>query len=357
MTIVRWFSAFSQFLICLRCLLFPALAVSAFVFLMTGKLNSADPPHAEISNGLVRAQIFLPDQVHGYYRGTRFDWSGTIASLEFKGHRFFGPWFVRVDPSVRDIQYDPAVDGFIAGTASANLGPVEEFSAAIGYEEAALGGTFLKVGVGILRKPDEQKYAFANHYEIVNGGKWSYRKAADRVVFTHELADSSGYGYIYTKTVSLTKDKAELVLEHSLRNTGRKLIETPVYDHNFIVLDGKTIGPDFTIKLPFEIKEVRDKQGFAETRGKEIVYLKELQKDERAMVPITGFGEDAGSYDIRVENRSLGAGLRIRGDRPLTRMMVWAIHPTCAPEPFIGLKAEPGAEFKWRLTYEFYTLP
>jgi hypothetical protein len=317
----------------------------------------ANPPQAEISNGMVRAKLFLPDPVNGFYRGTRFDWSGTIASLEYKGHKFFGQWFSRFDPGVRDIQFDPASSGYLAGAASANMGPVEEFSTPIGYNEAAVGGTFLKIGVGILRKPQEERYGAYSSYEIVNGAHWKVRIGSDRVEFTQELVDPSGYGYVYSKIASLTKGYAELVLEHSIRNTGQKALDTPVYNHNFIVLDDEPTGPDFVVRVPFEIKEARDKQGLAEVRGKEVVYLRELKQDERSALSILGFGDSPADYDITVENRKSGAGLRIRGDRPLTRMLIWAIRPTRSPEAFIHLRAEPGKEFKWRISYEFYTLP
>ena len=318
---------------------------------------AADSPRATISNGIVRAELFLPDPARGFYRGTRFDWSGTISSLQYSGHRFFGQWFVRVDPAVRDIEFDPASNGYVAGTASANIGPVEEFSTPIGYDEAAAGGTFLKVGVGMLRKPQEGRYGPFNAYEIVNGGKWLVQRESNRVEFVHELADQSGFGYVYRKTVSLTQGRPELVLEHSLKNTGRRVIETPVYDHNFIVLDDQPTGPDVVIRFPFEPQAARDTQGLAETRGREVVYLRELQRDERAMIPIVGFGDSAADYDITVERRKSGVGLRIRGDRPLARMMVWSIRSTLSPEAFIQLRADPGSEFTWRISYEFYTLP
>src|SRR5439155_2547549 len=54
----------------------------------------------------------------------------------------------------------------------------------------------------------------------------------DSVRFTQELTDpSSGYGYIYRKTVRLVEGKPEMVLEHSLRNTGRRTIQSAVYNH------------------------------------------------------------------------------------------------------------------------------
>ena len=51
---------------------------------------AADPPQAEISSARLRARLYLPDTERGYYRATRFDWSGVIASLDSKGHSYFG---------------------------------------------------------------------------------------------------------------------------------------------------------------------------------------------------------------------------------------------------------------------------
>ena len=45
-----------------------------------GGLFAADVPQAQISNGTVRATVYLPDAEKGYYRGTRFDWAGVIAT-------------------------------------------------------------------------------------------------------------------------------------------------------------------------------------------------------------------------------------------------------------------------------------
>ncbi|MCG6920243.1 MAG: hypothetical protein LJF15_04030 [Acidobacteria bacterium] len=319
--------------------------------------DASDHPQATLSNGLVDLQLYLPDAERGFYRGTRFDWAGTVARLEANAHTYFAPWFVKFDPDLGDIEFDPALNGYAAGPASADIGPVEEFRTPIGYREAAVGGTFLKVGVGMLRKPEEEEYSFFNRYEIVNGGTWNVRQEADRVEFVHDLTDESGYGYVYVKTLRLPEGKPELILEHRLENTGRKPIETSVYNHNFIVLDGQPTGPDFVIKVPFEVAAARDQGGFAETRGKKVVYLRELQGDQWTMVEVAGFGDTAADYDIKVENAKAGAGLRITGDRPLTRMMVWAIRPVRSPEPYIDLHVEPGSEFTWRIAYEFYDLP
>ena len=39
-------------------------------------------------------------------------------------------------------------------------------------------------------------------------------------------------------------------LEHSLRNTGTKVIETGVYDHNFYMIDGRPTGTGLRGEVP-----------------------------------------------------------------------------------------------------------
>ncbi len=100
----------------------------------------------------MRVKLYLPDATNGFYRGTRFDWSGVVADLQYAGHSYYGPWFTQTDPKVSDFVYRGAE--IVAGPCSAITGPVEEFTA-LGYDEAKPGGTFLKIGVGMLRKPDD----------------------------------------------------------------------------------------------------------------------------------------------------------------------------------------------------------
>lgn len=114
----------------------------------------ASSPHLTISNGLITARIAPPDLKRGFYRGTRFDQAGTVTSLVYKGRDFYGPWFDRTAPEVLDYAYD-AQGRVVGGPDSATSGPVEEF-APLGFEPKP--GTFIKIGVGLLRQPDTQAY-------------------------------------------------------------------------------------------------------------------------------------------------------------------------------------------------------
>lgn len=42
-----------------------------------------------LRNCNLKVSILLPDKEHGYYRSTRFDWSGIIAQVEYGKHSYF----------------------------------------------------------------------------------------------------------------------------------------------------------------------------------------------------------------------------------------------------------------------------
>jgi len=294
---------------------------------------AADPPAPtiEISNGELRAKLHAPDPVKGYYQGTRFDWAGVIASLERKGHNYFGVWFPKYDPKLHD----------------AITGPVDSFNA-IGYEDAPVGGKFLRIGVGWLKKPDAAPVNNFKTYDIVDGGKWATKAGKDKVEFTHTLAGT----YVYRKTVRLVKD--QLVIEHALKNTGTKTLETDMFNHDFFMLDNQPTSPDIVVKFPFEAKAGNDWRGPGELTGKELVYKQELPAGTSVSGAITGYGDTAADQDFRVENRKTGVGVHQTGDRPMSRLYFWSIRTTVCPEAYVHVRVEPGKEERWRSAFEFY---
>ena len=49
--------------------------------------------------------------------------------------------------------------------------------------------------------------------------------------------------------------------------------------------------------------------------------------------------------------------MKIHGDGPLLKESLWSIRTVLAMEPFVSIDVEPGAEFTWKATYDYYTLP
>lgn len=295
-------------------------------------------PEAEISNGILHARLYLPDPEKGYYRGTRFDWSGVMPALEYKDHSFCGQWFEKYSPTTHD----------------AIMGPVESFSP-IGYEDAGTGGPFVQIGVGVLERADGAPYSPFKYYKMLNSDAWKVKKSTDKVEFRHQLSEDS-YSYTYDKTVELLKGKPELVLTHSLKNNGKRALETDVYDHNFFMLDNQRTGPGLVLRFPFALtsEQARGLGELAAIQGNSIVILREFADKESVYAILHGYGDQTSDYDIRLENQNTGASVRITSDRPLSKLVYWGSAKTLCPEPYIHVKAQPGETFTWRIKYEFY---
>ena len=306
-----------------------------------GDIPHQDHPHVTISNGEVSALVFLPDAKNGYYRSSRFDWSGVVGCAAYGGHTFWGEWFAHYDPLEND----------------AITGPVEEFrtaEGALGYDAAAVGGLFVKVGVGVLRRDTPGKYEFGHVYPIVNSGKWSVKTSARSVIFRQRLRSPTGVAYEYTKVLSLSAHGSTMTLHHTLRNLGVQGISTEVYDHDFYVLDGQPTGAGMEVRVPFKPMAAEALEPGATIEGNTVVYRQEIAPGATVQSYLTGYGATAADYQIRVEDTVNHFGVEQRGDLPIVKMYLWSIRTTISPEAYVHLDVAPKQTTRWTLTYRLF---
>src|SRR4051812_12289404 len=107
--------------------------------------HAADSPRHVLTDGRLTLTVLLPDAKTGFYRGTRFDWSGVVEKAEVNGHTLFGYWKATHDPTNHDD---------VPGTAEEFGTATSPVAGPLGYREAKSGQTFLKIGVGELEKID-----------------------------------------------------------------------------------------------------------------------------------------------------------------------------------------------------------
>lgn len=296
-------------------------------------------PHAEISNRMVRMKLFLPDTEKGYYRGTRFEWSGIISSLKYKGHQYFGEWKSTHDPFFHEDLSGP-VEGAI------NPG--------LGYSEADPGGKFIRIGVGVLEKPDEKEYQWNHTYKVLDYGKWTIDKGKEWIEFRHEVNSEMGYGYVYIKRIDLKKNEPGFMITHILKNTGTKHIETDQFNHNFFVMDGQITGPDFIVSFPFALRTENDLKDLIKINNKELVFTRKLS-EESIWLLLEGYETSDKDHNVTVKNTRTGAGIQFKVDKPLSRLAFWATTTTLCPENFIWISVAPGKEEKWISDYTLFT--
>ena len=317
----------------------------------------SDHPKALLSNGKLSALVFLPDAKNGYYRSTRFDWSGVVGCVSLNGHTFFGEWFTQYDPLKNDSITGPVEEFRSDDGPMGRSGPEGQLSArpgAIGYNEAKPGEPFLKPGVGVLRKVDNSPYQFGGAYPIVDTGKWTVKVKPRSVIFRQVLNGPQGYAYVYEKTLTLDKNDSVMTLEHSLKNTGQKTIDTNVYDHDFFMLDGKPVGPGMVVRFVFEPKAEDPLGAAAKIEGKELVYVDTPTPRKGVSGYLTGYSDRASDYNFTIEDQNSKVGVQQTSDSPLARLYFWSTRSTVCPEGYIHLNVPPGKTSHWTIQYRFF---
>jgi hypothetical protein len=334
---------------------------AAIVALMMGACASAsaqqgtlpataleDFPHVPISNGLITAQVYPPGEKQ-LYRGTRFDHAGVVFHVTYKGQDYSSYWFDRfvVDPS-DESKYPPGVQH----SCCAVSGPVEEF-AAVGFEEAGMGGRFLKPGIGIFTRDNDNVLKFPT-LPALNEGKRTFKPGKNSARFTQDIDDpQSGYGYSYLKTVTLVPGKPQMVVSHVLKNTGKKDIVTTVYCHNFLTLSPGS--EHMVITAPFTWSAEKPLQPeLVKLDGKTIRYIAPIPQGVTTISLMNGFSDKVSDYDFTVTNTKTGFGQRIRADQPIAKINMWSISPTYSLEPYIAISLKPGETKRWTYTYDLF---
>jgi hypothetical protein len=321
-------------------------------------LPHSDHPKVILSNGKMQAVVFLPDRDTGYYRATRFDWSGIVACVAVNGHKFFVEW----------TPYDPLKNDSITG-------PVEEFrmdsgvmghypptsplttirTQAIGYDEAKPGEAFLKPGVGMLRKINDRPYSSGALYPVVDGGTWTTKVTKGSIAFRQVLNGSEGYAYVYTKTLSLDPNGMGMTLRHTFKNTGTKMINTKVYDHDFFVFDDRPAGPGMVIRFKFRPQSVDPMTDMVRIEGNEIQFQRSAQPHESINAYIVGYSTKISDDDITVVDTNRHIGIEQTSDRPISRILFWTNGTPVCPEVYLFVPAAPGQSSHWKTHYRFFT--
>lgn len=318
----------------------------------------SDHPKAMISNGKLDAFVFLPDATNGYYRAARFDWGGVVGCVSLNGHKFFGEWFNRYDPLLND----------------SITGPVEEFRTdddqlvptghkpgdlaikvqALGYDEAKPGDPFVKLGVGVVRRIDEKPYAFGGAYPVIDIGKRTVRIKKRSITFKQVLKGPQGYAYVYVKTLSLDKNGTTMTLSHSLKNTGTKVIDTQVYDHDFFMFDDRPIGQGVELRFHFTPEPQGALGPSATLEGKNILFQTASGRHSGVAGYIKGFSSDPADYNFTVEDTNTKVGVQQSSESPISRFYLWSTPRTLAPEAYIHMKIAPGQTSSWNIHYRFF---
>ncbi|MEO3946002.1 hypothetical protein [Gorillibacterium sp. CAU 1737] len=271
------------------------------------------------------------------YKGARFDWNGLVTQVTWRGT---GLTFCGVENET-------------PGQGSGGIGICNEFGieGALGYEEAAVGERFSKLGIGLLEKLDEDPYFFMRQYPIQ---PFAVRREGDErsVTFTVEPDEVNGYAARLEKT--LTVEGNRLSIAYRLTNTGSQPIETDEYVHNFLRIGSYEAGPDYVLTwggaVEVDSPEVGNRADL-KLDGERIDWTGRPDGEFYTKLTVP---EVAAPYTWELRHEPSGAYVRESGDYPIDRVALWGHAAVISPEVFIRLSLQPGETTAWTRTYEFF---
>jgi len=296
-------------------------------------------PTAVLSNNHLKAAVYLPDVEKGYYRNSRFDWSSMLASVQYDGHRYFGDCFLT----------GPAPD--MSDRAS---GIAEEFKTPLGYDSAAPGESFLKIGAGIFKRIDGASYDFSRQYPLIKPASWLVTTGNDWIKFESEAA-LPPYSYRYFRKVFL--DGATIVIDHTLRNTGKADISTKHYSHNFIIVDGMPVGRTYSVKFNFHLLTGNKWKDIVKLDDNRLEFIRALGNGDFLNLNPAGIANACDNTSVLVFNTDKNAGVIVNAKFPVSHYLLHINEKAICPEPFFNINLKPESSISWQTRYVFFTGP
>ena len=283
------------------------------------------------------------------YRGTRFDWTAFITQVTLDGkHTFCVPE-----------SYQPGYG--TSGTGLCNEFGIEKV---IGYTEIKPGEPFPKLGIGLLKRPDDGPYDFSKLHEIASLFPIEIEAGPAQAKFVVAPLDCRGYAVRLTKTVSVQQQW--LSIAYQLENTGSKVVDTHEYCHNFLGIDRQLMGPDYRLRFPYQIEletlpnmpvPLRDT-----LRGAPLPEILAFNGGDFSLrsTPQTAFyfrplvysQTQASQWEL--VHLPSGVGLREYDDFAPRRVAVWGTTHVISAEIFIDIHLEPGQSLAWTRRFEFF---
>ena len=289
-----------------------------------------------IKNKNVELRLDLPLE---NYCAARFDWTAKITTVKYQGALVTGEEIVGAKP-----------------TASTGKGFYNEFGidSALGYDEAEKGDWFHKIGVGLLKKTDEQ-YLFNREYEI-QACAFDIKTDSNGIQIECSSSEYNGFSYVLNKQISLLNNG--FIINYRLINNGQKAIITDEYNHNFLQLAQDLIGENYSLKFPFPLSPDHVDEYL---NPDEVVQWLETSlsfantpKSDFFFSNLTGGNAVQATWELI--NHKHGIGIREVGGFQTDKVNLWGREHVISPELFFKISLQSGEAVSWSRRYEMFFL-
>jgi len=217
-----------------------------------------------------------------------------------------------------------------------------------GFTEAKPGEGFLKVGVGVLKRPDTENYHFAINYEILKPAQTTVKWRDDGATFRQTGEGINGYAYDLNATVKV--EEKTITVAWELTNTGQKPLTTFQYSHNCFAFDGRTVGPGYVLSFPYDFS-AKGLEPEQEQVGRSIFFNGRIPTYMNAVVDYPPNYKGPNTAELRHDET--GQFIKITTSLPGQKTAIHARHYFINPEQFVKISLKPGETKQWIRTYEF----
>ena len=283
-------------------------------------------------------ELMDPFDPERYNRGVRFSPIANVLQVVAKGRPFlYSP-----------IEHDPK---------SENGGLAMEFDISAenpppGFSEAPIGGGFLKIGVGVLRK-NAEIYDFFSDLELIEPAQTLATWDSDTARFEQSSTGINAYAYKLKADVAVKVNTVEVTCV--LTNTGKKPFTTEQYSHNYFSLDGAQVGPNYLIQFPRDL-EAKGLQPEQQKTGRKILFRKVIPPSVQAVNAAISPSKDPWipGDTFTILNTSNRMRVSLSTDAPVSRFAIHATPRYFCPEMFVRVRLQPGESKQWIRRYEFH---
>ena len=285
-----------------------------------------------LKNKNLEIQIDLPAENYNF---SRFDWTGNIVSVKFKNIQL---------ASTESITYENEMQN--------GKGFYNEFGidTALGFNEAVIGDWFHKIGVGLLKK-DNEEYIFNRNYEI-KPADFEIKYTSNTILIICKSEFNNGYSYVLKKEIKL--EKHGFTINYDLENTGEKEIITDEYVHNFIAINKEIIGRNYVLKFPFKLmpafflETVNPEKKV--TIGQTDVTFNDSPKEQFFFSNLTGYKNVKPQWELK--NLESKISISETGSFHTNKVNLWGWKHVISPELFIDVSIKPGQNANWTRDYK-----
>ncbi|MCQ2446383.1 MAG: hypothetical protein MJ141_05845 [Clostridia bacterium] len=290
-----------------------------------------------LKNERLMVEIAKPGTV---YAGSRFDWTGFITQVYLdKKHTFC------------------AYEDVVPGLGSGGIGFCNDFglNTPIGYDEAAVGEGYMKIGIGTVIKQEGHKGG--THMlamRIAENAEITYRYGETFAEFKAVNPEINGYKAELEKKITIEDNT--MTIDYKLSNTGSKHISTEEYIHNFVCVDGQYVGPNYKVEVAFKPDEKmlemsKARQPEFEYKDGVITFNKTFEG--RAFYAKGFEVKECGGAHWKLTEANSGCSVSETDSFAAPYMACWGTKYVFSPEAFIQIELDPGEEMTWSRSYKF----